>query len=346
MKNFVKKKGVLASCLFGLALVACGGEQDTEYHTTYGDPHPEGYYEYVGGGVGDYIDLNARFLEDVDYLFYILENNFPLFNATERVVGIDTQQLMMNTRNYTETSEFATDSNRHIERVLRSNFFIHFNNGHHRNNFGLLEALTQEDFRRHLYNNPREEWLPIIDNPSTRSLFGLVISPFPTGESEWFVAKSIEEGYVAYIGWEQLTEAHTNHQTGNLFGVAMETHGDMILEFLQSIVDYEHLIIDLRTIERARFDYFPEMIIQNLISEPITYDHHFFSMGGEYVRQFYNILPRGQAGFVPVTDELLAGFPYLHPDDAGILRYHYHLERIIHPSANSIGFDGKIWVLI
>ncbi|MCL2406093.1 MAG: hypothetical protein FWC92_11200 [Defluviitaleaceae bacterium] len=37
---------------------------------------------------------NARYLEDLDYLFDILRGNFPHFGPAYRLLGVDAEQLM------------------------------------------------------------------------------------------------------------------------------------------------------------------------------------------------------------------------------------------------------------
>ena len=332
MKNFVKKKGVLALCLFGLALVACGGEQDTEYHTTYGDPHQEGYYEYVGQEVEDYVDFENHFVADVDYLIYILENNFPLFNATQRVLDIDLHKLLEEVRESAYRGEIS------YLNVSLFNALRNFDLGYA--NFGLLETLSAANVQFHVNHRQRNQWTEVLDNPTTLDFYfsnprAFELNPAGTGIGGAFPTEILEEGRIALVTIPAV-----------LNNFLIDHHTEELLAFAKTIVDYEHLIIDMTHVSGWEMGWFQQVIIQNLISQPVAYSHNFFSMGGEHTRQFYSMLPHGEAGFVPVTDELLAQFPHLHPDDVGLLHYHYYMQGTINPSDRSVGFDGKIWLLV
>jgi len=298
--------------LSGIVLVGCGGATDT-----------------------------SLILEDIDFLTHTLEANFPHFNAAERVFGIDVDEIMANTRQ--EAQNHTSFRNQQFENFLRSNFFVHFDD-HFYANFGLLEPLATANVQFHVNHRQRNQWTQVLDNPATRSFYGLTGNAFervPTGAGNHpnagriLTTESLEEGRIALI---------TVPRVFNNW--LIDDHTEELLAFAQTIADYEHLIIDMTHIGGWEMGWFPQVIIQNLISQPVTYSHNFFSMGGEHVRQFYSMLPSGEAGFMPVSDELLAQFPSLHPDDIGLFRYHYYMQGTIHPSDRSIGFGGKIWLLI
>jgi len=311
LKKFVKQM-IGALCLFGMALTACGNV-----------------------GYGEYTEA-ALILEDIDYLTYTLENNFPLFNAGERVYGIDMRDLIASAREATENGEISRGNDLH---VVLTDAFGHFRDDNYAN-FGLLETLVSANVRFHVAHRQRNQWTQVLDNPTTRDFYGLIGNSFertPAGRNQGSVIRteSIEEGRIALI---------TPPDVFN--NLHIDAHTEEILCFAHNIVGYEHLIIDNRHLAGWEMEWFPQVIIQNLISQPVAYSHNFFSMGGEYSRLFYDLLPQGEAGFVPVTDELLAQFPHMHPDDSRLLRYHYHMENTIYPSERSVGFDGEIWLLV
>ena len=313
-------------CVVGLLFVSCGGsggqmedgvyepEIELDYYTDY-DEHP-----------------NARFLEDVDYLFYILENNFPLFNAAERSLGIDVAEIKATTRFTIENVTTINDT--HFQQRLQNLFFSHFNG------FGHL-FLSDDWFYNLIFHVlPDSPWIYVLDNPASRNFYGEVKVDF--GQQGEFVVQNnvhierVEEGRIARITVNSFMQDN------------ITVDREIILPFLQSVADYEHLIIDIRGNGGGSSAYFPQNFMQYLIDESLTYYYYLFTMDGVHVRRFYNDkpLPWNDFSFSPIPYGYLDGLPYLHPDDAVVLRYFATVESTIYPSEYTVGFNGKIWLLV
>jgi len=292
--------------LLGLVLAACSSDGQAEYYEP--QHHPQ-----------------ARFLEDLDYLFHILESNCPLLNSAERALGIDVGELMENMRQMTYNRRW-TDQMFYAN--LERHFFQHFRG------FGHLSLFDVDWYYMHLW--PDTPWGDVLDNPASREFYGS--APAWIGDSGGFDVvrqgnvrtESIEEGRIALI-----TINSFNH--GNI-----EHDGEIVFPFLQSVAGYSHLIIDIRGNGGGSSGYFPIVLMQFLIDAPATYSANFFIMDGEHIGLFHG----EQTGFAPVAAEVLAGLPYLHPDDVPLFTYHFHAESTIYPSEDAVGFDGKIWLLV
>jgi len=141
--------------------------------------------------------------------------------------------------------------------------------------------------------------------------------------------ETIEEGRIAHVNIRSF-----NH--GNI-----EPDAEIILPFLQSIGGYEHLIIDIRGNGGGSSNYFPIVFMQHLINEPVSWRFDAFFMGGGHALSFEQFDEMN-----PVTDGLLEGFPHLHPDDAPLLAHYVYGENYIEPSDYTVGFNGKIWLLV
>ncbi|MCL2854805.1 MAG: S41 family peptidase [Defluviitaleaceae bacterium] len=303
-------------CLLGLFLAACGEEElplPYEAEVQY-EVHPQ-----------------AQFLEDLDYLFHILENNFPLLNAAQRNLGIDVDELKADMHQRTYNGRW---NNRQFQQNLHSHFVNHFGG------FGHFFLLDDWFYHLILHVLPDSPWTDVLDNPASRNIFGMMEADF--GQQGEFVAQenvhaeSVEEGRIARI-------AINSFMRDNI-----TVDREIILPFLESVADYEHLIIDIRGNGGGSSSYFPQNFMQYLIDQPLTYHYHFFTMDGDHVRRFYNAkpLPWNDISFNPISYGFVAELPYLHPDDAGFLRYYATIESTIHPSDYAVGFNGKIWLLV
>ena len=305
--------GILA--LFALLLTSCAEEE------VFYEPEPP--------------NPNARFLEDVDYLFYILEHNFPFFNAAERALGIDVAELKANTRETIERGVPGRTDERFLE-LLERDFFSHFNG------FGHLFTMDDWFYSFILHGFQLDSpWVYVLDNPASRSFY--TNAPFFGGEGAEFVfpnnvvTERIEEGRIASISIRSFNRDNIPHDT------------EIVLPFLESIAeDYEHLIIDIRGNGGGASAYFREAVMQFLIDEPVSYTYYFFTTNGDHVRMFYNETPRTPHYFTasPIPVGFLDRFPYLDADDAELLHYHFYRKHTIYPSDYRVGFNGNIWLLV
>jgi len=327
-----------------LVLAACGGGDGyvNGYNGESGEPgdspQVHGTVPYLTPPEPEPPEVSPQqllFLEDLEYMFYILEHNFPLFGAAERALGIDVQALKDNTRQRTLESEWS--SSRTFFSALNNYFFNHFNF------FGHLSLLN--DFMYHLHlTSVGEAWVDVLDNPRSRQFY----SNNPPGgmgdDGVWIVDGNVEVARVAE-GVAQITIHSFSHHN-------MGPDKEIILPFLQSIGDYEHLIIDIRGNGGGSSNFLPYVVMQYLIDEPISYRSYSFTMGGEHVRRFYGER-HPWAGddwdgdfFTPLPDGFLDRFSYMNPDDARILEYHWYSVSYIYPSDNRVDFNGKIWLLV
>ncbi|MCL2620265.1 MAG: S41 family peptidase [Defluviitaleaceae bacterium] len=324
MKKWIA--GIL--CAVGLFLVACSGsdgqmedgvyepEIELDYYTDY-DEHP-----------------NARFLEDVDYLFYILENNFPLFNAAERSLGIDVAEIKATTRFTIENVTTINDT--HFQQRLQNLFFSHFNS------FGHLFMIDDNLFHSFLQPHGLQPWMEILDNPASHHFYG---DPPPRHQGQGgmgifynpdnVLTETLGEGRIAYIAIRTFWHENINPDS------------DIILEFLQSVAHYNHLILDIRGNGGGSSTYWTHIIMPLLLNQPVTAYFYNFTMDGQHLRRFYSDTSPDFADFTPVYDGLLEGFPLLHPDDAGLFEYYFRLAIPIEPHPEfAVGFNGKIWLLV
>jgi len=309
------------------------------------------------------------FLEDLDYMIYVLENNFALLEVANWAHGIDYRELEATARRliiemdepcrdmflaimaYSFAPLNGTGHFRIIGHVMHSNFLLERTYGWYRSPKHLmnLDVFRESHFYEHgnlarieRANTALDGLFEAHGRPETRF--------DEDGFSEPVTMEIIEEGRIAYISsgrhsWE-LSQARLN-----------------IIHFYNQIADFEHLIIDLRGNTGGDIDVFLDILIAPHLTEPVPAPQAFyFFLDGPYVRRFGDLLfhPTISSGQLTITEpyrpahEILEQFDLPEINRADIDRLHYgapanRYDPFIRPRLaffnGEPAFEGKIWVL-
>ena len=308
--------------------------EEEDYDTEEELPRPE---EHV----------TVRYLADLDFLYETLMANFPLVNALERR-GFDFHDRFDRARSSIEGRTFFSDEA--FITVLDHYIFTHpvvfgtmTGSGHQA--FGHLSMSRDNPSVIHSFRHEWQIFWDILDNPATRAFYSFndshfalrerahdtVVEPVFTDTGIRNVATDIlEEGRIAYI---QIPRMHSNNSEGDRL---------YLLDFFKQIENYEHLIVDIRGNPGGDPAIFTQWVMAPNIAEPLSYHHRSFFMAGEHNMRFAEYFG---LTLLPVTDEILGRFNYLHPDDAPLFDYFVTTEMIIQPSEESPVFTGKFWLL-
>jgi hypothetical protein len=129
----------------------------------------------------------------------------------------------------------------------------------------------------------------------------------------------------------------------------------IILPFLQEIVDFEHLIIDIRSNTGGAIYYPIQLLFSRLINEPVEVSGREFFSGGEaayrlmnamlaLVMEEENVL---SAEIIPITDFIAEhDLDLFNADDLERLDYVAFSRTVHDPAEDAVGFNGQIWLLV
>ena len=291
---------------------------------------------------GDYLD-------DLDFLYNTLVENFPFMGVIYRSIEVDLHYHYISTRRRIETIDDIRSDGSFVL-IINSGFISHARQLGH---FGMLNRDSVR-FHAQIFNNAQwDAFIPFVDelnNPATRTLHRLTDEDFepPTQGEDSFVyatwsqniqTRIIEEGKIAYVNIQSMSSA------------TMELDRITLLDFFREVADYEHLIIDIRQNGGGDSRFFPELVIAPNIGERLYFDNYVFIMGGDHNRQmlrywFFDFSNPEESPFNPVNDALIARLPNLNPEDAAILDYYFNAGGFVDPTHGNGIFGGKIWLLV
>ena len=294
-----------------------------------------------------------EYLDDLDFLYNSLVENFPFFGAIYRGMGVDMHSYYLEKRERLETIDdilcdlsFAMQVNGQFLGRAREWGHLHmFIDGSHTS----FLRLHLEAFNYDVHNGDGifVNFLAELDNPATRALHNLsdehFAAPTPTEQSVIYATHSnnieteiLEEGRIAYLNIHSMDFA------------TMHIDEVTLLDFFHEVADYEHLIIDIRQNVGGYNRFFPNLIIAPNISESLEWEYYLFLMGGEHNNHMLTpwMGALGEGYFQQVDYAVIAQLPYLSQEDIPLLDYYFHAVNTIYPSLQSPIFGGKIWLLV
>ena len=287
-----------------------------------------------------------EYLEDLDYLYYILSNNFPFWGVIERRAGVNLRQLFADTRQHIETTPQIADDNAFFN-LLHTNIFAPVGS------LGHLGAISQNDASffiaayGSLYTLGDESLRPyfaIFDNPASRNFYNLTDEHFifeeETAKQNMQGRQNLhtsitEPGRIAYV---QIPTMHV---------MAIENDAIQLWEFFHEIADFEHLIVDIRGNPGGSGGYFPYVVMQPLMKETLTAQFYMMFSTHEHNMQFLEMRTFLQENGDFIDSEFLERLTHFNMDDLEYLDKYSPFTTVIEPiQQQKPMFDSKIWLVV
>lgn len=190
-------------------------------------------------------------LEDFEYMYKILEENYPFFKVNERVNGVD---WLGNKDEYIEKIKQTKNDEEFAEKL--NEILSELNNGH-------THLLSREGYliNYKIFYEDKNPWIKILDDNKVKARYNLTKEDiklledgvyFEDMESA-FKTDIIVPNEVAYIRLYRMD------------GFRVEEDEEEILKFLKEVKNYPKLIIDIRGNGGGNPNYWEFNIVQPLI---------------------------------------------------------------------------------
>lgn len=273
-------------------------------------------------------------LDDFEYMYTILKENYPYFEVNKRLNRID---WLSKKKEYISEIKITTNDDSFVN-TLQS-ILSELNNGHtsmlNKNFYSYAKSVYE--------TNPQvnEAWLNQLNNSKTTARYSTMPD---TGSGLQLSSNNITPNNVKTNILEKGKVAYLSIHMFNTFNV----DGDMkiIKPFLQTIKNYKSLIIDIRGNSGGDARYWADNIVPMLINKPLVDTQYIAYRGGSFTEQFIKCRRGfGYEGLQPISsiDELkLKNSP---PELKENFKYYSENTTNYNPE-NSIGFNGKIFLIV
>lgn len=283
-------------------------------------------------------------LEDFDYIWKIIEENYPFFEVNKRLNGEDWLAKKKEYRN--KIAAVKTDDEFFGEMTF---VLSRLNNGH-------TAFISKEEYPLYLYSYTRlgygfEPWVNVFKQPNVLARYNQ--KPLNEQTSSDEISKNnnmveeegvrketsgnvekviIEPDQIAYLGMRSFG------------GHLMEMDSAEIRDFFKQVKDFKTLILDIRGNGGGSSDYWRIHIVPQLINKPITYNTYSLYRGGKYADAFMQSrrLTEGLQPIANIKDEEL---PKIPPEATTMFKNYNKNVDIVTPY-HSVGFKGKIYLLL
>ncbi|OMD41522.1 hypothetical protein BSK52_10785 [Paenibacillus odorifer] len=284
-------------------------------------------------------------LEDFDYMWKIIEENYPFLEVNKRLYGEDWLANKEEYRNKVAAVKTDDEFFRRMRFVLSG-----LNNGH--TNF-----LSKEEYPWFLESYIRaglgsEPWVnvfqqsnvlvrynqkPLTEQQQSPKESNNNVNSGETGSKTGMTSGNvkkviIEPDQIAYLG--------TRSFAGNL----MEMDSSEIRDFLIEVKDYKTLILDIRGNGGGNSSYWRNNMVPLLINKPITYNTYSLYRGGDYSEAFMQAR-RLSEGLLPIANIKDEQMPNIPPEATTMFRNYNKNVDIVTPY-QSVGFKGEIYLLV
>jgi hypothetical protein len=272
-------------------------------------------------------------LDDFEYMYTILKDNYPYFEVNKRQNGVD--WLSIKGKCISEIK--ATNDDDSFFMTLQ-NILSELNNGH--------VSMINKDFylyAKNLYEkdaSQNESWLNQLNNSTAKERYSsMPVSKNTPQDSNHIAPDNVETNIM-----EKDKTAYMAIHSFNSFNIP----GDMkiITPFLQSIRNYKKLIIDIRGNGGGDSRYWCDNIVPMLLNKTVSDTQYIAFRGGSFVEQFVNNrFGFGYSGLHKISDIDNGILKNLPPELKKDFKY-YASNSISYSPINSIGFNGKIYLIV
>lgn len=284
-------------------------------------------------------------LEDFDYMWKIIEENYPFLEVNKRLNGEDWLANKEEYRNKIAAVKTDDEFFRRMRLVLSR-----LNNGH--TNF-----ISKDEYPWYLNTYVQAgfgyaPWINVFQHPNVLARYNQKPlaeqqqstkesnNDMNSGEAESETGKTsgnvkkviIEPDQIAYLGMRSFE------------GSLMEMDGSEIRDFLIEVKDYKTLILDIRGNGGGNSSYWRAHIAPLLINKPIEYNTYLLYTRGNYAETFMHSrqITRGQQPITNIKDEEL---PNLPSEALKMFKTYSKNTDVVIPK-ESVGFKGEIYLLV
>ena len=272
-----------------------------------------------------------QMVEDFDYLFQILSENYPFLDVNKRINGIDWVAKEQEYR-----AKFETINTMGYFESLLHDILGDLNNKH-------TELVTLESYHSLLNvykKNPEihKPWIEALEDST-------VVQRYNSMNKKQNITSTSTYTYPS-VKTVDLDENTAYIKIPTFADVEMKKGLSIITPYLQTIIDKNKLIIDVRDNSGGTDEYWMALVEQ-IISEPITWTSYFLYRDGDYIKTFIESKSGMDYKDLPSLSELTKENKSIRltPEIMNKFDKYDEATTTISPK-QSIAYKGKIYLLV
>lgn len=341
----MKSKTILAfvSLLLLLTSVSCSSSSVPPATAPKGGVQQETTNRTSSKQADDQLTTEQK-VQDFEYLYKIVKENYPFLKVNQRVNGID---WLANKEKYRKRIE-GTKNDRSFQSALR--FILReLNNGH----ADVLSASEYADDKQ-LYsdldklNVNSQPWMDALNQEKSKARYGTYLSALtpPATSQEDKSQRQSSEAHVSPAIFEKDKVKVGYLKIPTLDHFQIEPDMEVIKPFLQRIRNCNALMIDIRGNSGGDSTYWSQYVVPMLIDQPIHYLTYTLYRGGSYSIPFIEArMQRKFSDLAPIAAISSENLPSLPPEAMTDFQRYRKVQSTITPK-DPVRFKGKIYLVV
>ncbi|WP_160687695.1 S41 family peptidase [Clostridium sp. C2-6-12] len=271
-------------------------------------------------------------IEDFEYMYKTLQENYPFFEVNKRLNGID---WLSKKEEYTNRIK-ATYNDESFFNTMNQ-ILLELKNGHtqmlDKNNYSYFKSIYEK------YSEENEAWVSQLNNQKTIERYSSISEKGNLNSSSEKIRSNnvktmdLEKGKIAYIAIHSFNTFNIDED--------MKT----IKPYLEQIKNYKDLIIDIRGNGGGDTKYWEDNIVPMLINKPLEEELYLVYRGGNFLKPFVMDRMGGYEKFAHISDIYNENLKNLPPELKEDFKYYLKITSKYEPK-NSVGFNGKVYLLV
>ncbi|WP_018590727.1 S41 family peptidase [Terrisporobacter glycolicus] len=289
----------------------------------------------------DILLTEERKIEDFNYLYNTIKENYPFLEVNKRLNNVDwlskKEEYLQKIKNTETDDEFL---------MVLDDMLSELNNGH----TNMITDSKQFKFFREVYTMSKgwqkKVQLPVINNRKALARYNVdknqkiaVVDEGKNGEIKGVKnasVKDIEEGKIGYIRIPQMISYYN-----------MNMDIELIDEYLDKCKDYEAMVIDIRGNGGGDSGYWMFYLLPKLINKSYTQTTYCFWKDGDLINNFIKKSKlKYENDFGEVKDLNTKPLTNLPPEVKKDFKYYCKNTIKMEPSEESINFKRSIYLLV
>lgn len=273
-------------------------------------------------------------LDDFEYMYAILKDNYPYFEVNKRQTGID---WLSKRNDYISKIKSTSDDDSFFNALqnILSDLCCGHTNMLDKNFYSYALSAYEKD------NKHNKAWVTQLTNSKTVARYSKMKDTektFPTSCNN-FISNNVKTSLL-----ENDKVAYLSISTFNTFNIAEDMK--IIRPFLNDIKNYKTLIIDIRGNGGGDSTYWSHNIVPLLINKPLSETQYELYRGGNFIEPFIQCREGlDYANLEPISNIKKYNLKNSPPELQKDFKYYIKHTTTYEP-INPIGFEGKIYLII